>query len=103
MKHCPTTVVNLYIAGDIAVARQVCREYVAKGGCVTVAPCDYVYTNGCESGVVIGFINYPPYAKTAEQIVADALQLGEVLRARLCQSSFTVAHVGGETVTHGRD
>ena len=103
MKTCPTEIVNLYIAGDLATARQVCREFVAIGGCVTIAPCDYVYTGGCESGIVVGLIAYPPHIRTGAQLVADATLLGHKLMARLFQTSFTVAHVGGETITYGRD
>lgn len=83
---------RIFIAGDIEVAKQVCREYCFDVGlCVTVEPADYIYTGGQEAGMVIGLINYPrfPVANQAElDATAEALALR--VMERCCQHSFTI-------------
>ncbi len=37
---------EIFMAGDIAQAKQACREYCRVGLCVTIEPCDYIYTGG---------------------------------------------------------
>ncbi len=87
--------VRIYIAGDLARAEQVCREYCySVGHCVTVTPTRYVYKGGDETGVIVGLINYPRFPKAPEALLADAEQLGDLLMVALCQSSFTVETPG---------
>jgi len=42
----PTIRFDIFIAGDLATAKQVCRSYCAAGLCVTIEPVDFVYTGG---------------------------------------------------------
>lgn len=82
---------DIFIAGDLAAAKQVCREYcLSVGLCVTVEPVDYVYTGGTETGVKIGLINYPRFPSTEEKLLDTAIGLAHFLRARLCQHSFSI-------------
>jgi hypothetical protein len=56
------------------------QEYVDRIGlCVTVTDTTYLYTNGNEPGVAVGFINYPRFPSTPERIRELALQLAEIL------------------------
>ena len=81
---------DVFVAGDLEVAKQLCREYVMCGLCVTVEPCAYIYTGGEEAGVRVGLINYPRFPSTSEQLFAHALAIGELLMNGLHQLSYTV-------------
>lgn len=95
-KDAPTIRVDIFIAGDLEQAKQVCREWcMDQGACVTVAPASYIYTGGEEAGVRIGFINYPRFPSDVEAITAKAEKLADLLMHRLCQHSYSI--VGPET------
>lgn len=80
----------IYIAGDLADAKRICREFCMRGACVTVEPIDYIYTGGQESGVRVGFINYPRFPAEPDAIFAQAVELAHVLIEGLCQHSASV-------------
>lgn len=83
--------VEIFMAGDVSTAKQVCREWTYRvGGCVTVTETTYVYTGGEESGFVIGFINYPRFPKEVAEIVKQAKELADLLMVRCCQNSYTL-------------
>jgi len=83
--------VDIFIAGDLEQAKQVCREWCMEvGACVTVEPVSYIYTGGEESGVRIGFINYPRFPSNSVEITNRASQLAELLMKRLCQHSYSI-------------
>jgi hypothetical protein len=87
----PTLRFDIFIAGDIAQAKQVCREWCMEvGACVTVEPVDYIYTGGEESGVRIGFINYPRFPSDEATIFNRAAALADRLMQRLCQHSYSI-------------
>jgi len=87
----PTWTVSIYLAGDIDVAKQVCREECFRAGlCVTVEPCEYIYTGGQETGYRVGLVNYPRFPATAESITTRALALASVLMLRTYQLSVLV-------------
>ena len=82
---------DIFIGGDLAVAKQTCREFcMEKGFCVTVEPVAFIYTGGEESGVRVGLINYPRFPTTHDDLEATAHVLAERLRVALCQHSFSV-------------
>lgn len=84
MSTVPTIRFDIFIAGDLAQAKQVCREYCfAVGLCVTVEPVAYVYTGGEEAGVRVGLINYPRFPSSEEAIAAHAVTLAADLMVRL--------------------
>ena len=91
MVSAPTIRVDIFIAGDIEQAKQVCREYCFDVGlCVTVEPTAYIYTGGEEAGVRIGLINYPRFPATLAEIREKANILADRLMHSLCQQSYSV-------------
>jgi hypothetical protein len=82
--------VQIFIAGELADAKRICREFCMEGLCVTLHAAEYVYTGGAESGVVVGLINYPRFPADEETLMETAARLGEALMVGLCQMSFSV-------------
>lgn len=91
MKTSPTNQINLYLAGDINVAKQVLREDCMREGlCVTVTACDYIYTGGQEAGYCVGMVNYPRFPSKPAELLNRAIYLAELLAKRTCQWSALV-------------
>jgi hypothetical protein len=91
IKTAPTMVYTIHMAGDIGVAKQVCRQYCYdKGFCVTVTPTSYVYTGGQEEGFMVGIINYPRFPNGEPMLYAAARELFERLLVACCQHSGTI-------------
>lgn len=87
----PTAWARIYMAGALADAERMCREYCFnEGACVTVTPTNYIYSGGQESGFVVGFINYPRFPATQEAILSWASALAGMLADALHQRSWTV-------------
>lgn len=92
METCPTIRFDIFIAGDLAQAKQVCREFCfEKGFCVTVEPVVYIYTGGEEAGVRVGVINYPRFPAEAKTLRDIAVELADKLVEKLCQHSYSIA------------
>lgn len=90
-KNEATYTVLIYIAGDIADARRVIRdECWYEGLCVTVTPTTFIYTGGEEVGVIVGFVNYPRFPKTPEDINVRARLLAERLMGALYQRTCLI-------------
>ena len=70
--------------------REVCKEFVIDGDCVSITPTEFIYTNGSGKGVVIGFINYPRFPRTKEQIITRATKLAVNLAYSLNQYRVTI-------------
>lgn len=102
MKTAPTIRFDIFMAGDLAQAKQVCREYCfAFGLCVTVEPVDFVYTGGEETGFRVGLINYPRFPTSLDALRDTTRALALMLMTRLCQHSYSI--VGpAETEWHSR-
>lgn len=91
MTPTPTYTAQIYIAGDLDTARRVCREFVWQiGECVTIEPVEYIYKGGAETGVRVGFINYPRFPQPEAEIWDRAWTLAERLLDALRQWSFTI-------------
>jgi hypothetical protein len=89
--NAPTAWAKIFMAGDIEIGKQVCREYCFLVGlCVTVQPAEYIYTGGQEAGMVVGLINYPRFPSSQEDINAKAEALANLMMERCCQHSFTI-------------
>lgn len=87
----PTIRFDIFIAGDLAQAKQLCREFAfAVGLCVTVEPVSFIYTGGEETGVRVGLINYPRFPSTTEALGATARTLADKLMVGLCQHSYSI-------------
>jgi hypothetical protein len=80
----------IYIAGEVAEARRVCRGFCMKGLCVTVEPVEFIYTGGAETGVRVGLINYPRFPATPAEILDTAEHLAVSLINQLYQHSATI-------------
>ena len=90
-KYADSHSVQIFIAGDYDLARHIVREYCDQFGCcVTVTPTSYVYTGGEESGVIVGFINYPRFPKKPDDIELQAYFLAEKLLKGLDQQSYSI-------------
>ena len=87
----PTFWAYIHLAGDIEVAKQVCREDCYQEGlCVTVEPCEYIYTGGQETGYVVRLINYPRFPSTPDRVLGRAKSLAIKLMERSFQHSALV-------------
>ena len=87
----PTIRFDIFMAGDINQAKQVCREYcLVVGLCVTIELVDYIYTGGEETGFRIGLINYPRFPTNSLELYETTKNLAENLLERLCQHSYTI-------------
>jgi hypothetical protein len=86
----PSYYVLIHMAGDLAQAKQACREFVMRGLCVTITSTTYIYTGGEEEGFTVRLINYPRFPKPEGDILATAYELANALRDRLYQHSYTI-------------
>ena len=76
---------------DIRLAKHICQKYCDDMGlCVTVTPTEYIYTNGNESGCIIGFINYPRFPQSNKQIFDHAVNIAKLLKAAYHQNKVTL-------------
>ena len=97
-----TNRIDIYMAGDIAQAKQVCREYCfAVGLCVHIEPVDYIYTGGEEAGFKVGLINYPRFPASYEELSIRANDLAQRLMEALCQHSYSIVELE-HTFWHSR-
>lgn len=104
VRHEPTRVVEVFMAGDIGHARQVIRRFCRDVSCcVTVMPTTFIYNGGEEAGFVIGFRNYPRFPIDAYTLRATAADLAERLRAELGQRSYMAVDAGGMTTWSSYD
>lgn len=98
----PTYTAQIYIGGDLDTARRECRAYCHEvGECVTVEPVDFVFTGGMETGVRVGFINYPRFPREPADILARVIHLADRLLLALCQHSYSVVATD-QTVFYSR-
>ena len=63
----------------------------AKKQCVTVTPTRFIYVDGSEPGVIVGFINYPRFPYSTQEVIDRALELGELLRKEFKQFRVSVS------------
>lgn len=92
----PTIRFDIFMAGDVEQAKQVCREFCYDVGlCVTLEPVSYIYTGGEEGGFRVGLINYPRFPTSHYDLRQRARDLAAELMVRLCQQSYSI--VGPES------
>lgn len=95
-KSVPTIRYDIYIAGDINVAKQLCREYCFDIGlCVTVEQVSFIYTGGEEIGIRVGLINYPRFPTTGKDLENVTKTLADKLMQGMFQQSYSI--VGPES------
>jgi hypothetical protein len=100
MTKVPTYIATIYVGlkyqydGDVMPfeeAERVIQEWVDKiGMCVTVTRTNYIYTKGNEPGLIIGFINYPRFPSTPEEIQFKALDLAQILLKEYKQMQLSI-------------
>jgi len=85
-RECYTKIVH-----TLDEAKEICQNYVDEIGlCITVMPIEYIYTNGRESGAVIGLINYPRFPDTNENIQIKAISLAKRLMIAFSQYRVSI-------------
>lgn len=90
-KECPAFSVTIFMAGDLATAKAICRaECDREGLCVTVEPTTYIYTGGSEDGFRVGLINYARFPTTREKLLDRARKLARLLLEKCGQTSFSI-------------
>ena len=76
---------------SIEDVRKICSEYVNEiNECVTITPTEFIYVNGSETGVIVGFISYPRFSRSRKEIRKRAMALAEILMVELNQFRVTV-------------
>lgn len=86
----PTYTIDIYMAGDIAQAKQIIRKYCERGFCVHIHPADYIYTGGEEVGFKVGIVNYPRFPASSSELLAAAKELAGLLIEGLYQHSALI-------------
>ena len=87
---CKSFNAQIYLAGDVNVAKQILRREMFKGGCVNIYETQYIYTGGEEAGYVVELINYPRFPKDVVKIKEVALCLADTLMVETFQGSYTI-------------
>lgn len=76
---------------DLDDVRTICDKYINEiGDCITITPTEFRYVGGDEQGVIVGYINYPRFPHSEEEITTRALRLAELLRDGLGQERVSV-------------
>jgi hypothetical protein len=87
----PTYTVTVYVAGNVQDAeRSLRRQCMEEGLCVTCTPTTFIYTGGAETGVAVGFVNYPRFPRENWAIYRRAVQVAEQLMNDLYQTTALV-------------
>ena len=82
---------KIYMAGDVHIAKQTCREFCFDVGlCVNIHPTDYIYTGGEEAGFCVEVINYPRFPKSQAEVASTASKLARKLMQSACQHSYLI-------------
>ena len=90
---------EIYIAGSIEHAKLFLqKEFAYEGMCASVEKVDFIYSGGCETGMVVRLIQYPLYITHESNIKKYAIELAQKLVEYLGQGSATVIDPK-ETVT----
>ena len=80
----------------IAEVEDLVQKYVDVVGLgVTVTPTTFVYRDGREPGVIVGFINYPRFPSSPAAIHRHAMMIGHILRDSLKQLRVTLVSTDG--------
>jgi predicted signal transduction protein with EAL and GGDEF domain len=87
----PTYQATIYVAGDLATARAFLRdEAYERWLCVSLTPTEFVFTGAVETGMAIGFVNYPEVRSSAEKIFERAKDIATRLIQKLGQRTALV-------------
>jgi hypothetical protein len=79
---------NIHTLDDVRV---ICDEWVNKiKDCITITPTEFRYVDGFEKGVVVGYIQYPRFERSEEEIKIRSLKLAEKLMIGLNQYRVSI-------------
>ena len=79
---------KVYTVNDV---RKICDEFVNEiKDCITITPTEYRYVNGNETGVIVGYIQYPRFPRSRKEIKRRAFIIGETLMKELEQNRITI-------------
>jgi len=82
---------NTGVRHNINEVESICQEFVNHiKECVSVSPTDFIYVDGKEKGVVIGFIKYPRFPRSNKKIKKRAIKLAKLLMNYFNQYIVTV-------------
>lgn len=83
---------TLHIAGNIDVAKAFIQKRILNdGACFQIAPVDYVYSGGAETGMTIRCIHYPRFVDNGpEKLLERLMILANDLALELGQKSYTI-------------
>jgi len=71
--------------------REICQNFSdAHGDCMTITSTEFIYKDGNEPGVIIGWINYPRFPRENNEIMNNALIIGNKLLKELKQNRVTI-------------
>lgn len=79
------------IVHNLEEVRQICQKYVdTEKSCITLTSTEFFYVKGNEPGFIVGFINYPRFPATYEEINDKAIKLAKELMISLKQYRVTI-------------
>lgn len=90
ISECPAYEINIYIAGDLSRAKELCERFCLHGFCVSVYETEFIYTFGRQTGAMVKIINYARFPRTKEYLQTVAWFLAGDLMEGLCQGSLTL-------------
>ncbi len=71
--------------------REICDKWVNDiKDCVTITPTEFRYVDSFEPGVIVGYIQYPRFERTEEEIKNRAIRLAKILMLGLNQYKVTI-------------
>jgi len=71
--------------------RNIVDGYIMKNSdCVTITPTEYRYKDGYESGAIVGWINYPRFPRSKQEINRRAFMLANELMEQLGQYRVSI-------------
>ena len=75
----------------IEMVKNICQKYCDEvGACVTITETEFIYTEGNENGVIVGFIKYPRFPQQSHKIKSESIHLANLLMIELNQFRCSV-------------
>jgi len=76
---------------SINEVKSCCQDYCNSVGlCITVTPTTFIYKDGNEDGCFVGFINYPRFPSTPEEILNTASKIANDLMIKFNQDKVSI-------------
>lgn len=89
--HVGLHVRNAGITHSLSAVENICQKYCDETGfCVSITPTKYVYTDGWETGAIVGILNYPRFSQDHDKLRERTLNLATELMLGLEQLRVTI-------------